>query len=124
MATLTPEDIRSFAPQFADATEFPDALIQAWLDDVGTELQLDLFGDDRAQKSVWRLWVCHKLTVTRPGSAAAGGPLTSKTVGRVSAAYGAGPSTLTGSAADYARTSYGQQLQGRIDATFCGPLVP
>jgi hypothetical protein len=118
---LTVAEVRTFAPQLADELEYPAALIQTWLDDVSSELSLPLFGDELAQKSAWRLWVCHRLTVTSRSNAAAAGPVTGKTVGRASVQYGA--PVIAGSEADYGRTAYGQALQARINAACSGPLV-
>ena len=122
-APVTVAEIRMFAPQLSEDL-FPDALVQLWIDDVSTELALEVFGDELAQHSAWRLWVCHRLTVTSRTNAAAAGPVTGKSVGRASVQYGSPQSTtIGGSAADYARTAYGQALQARINASCSGPLV-
>lgn len=115
--TLTPVQVRAYAPQFADVEQYPDAMVQAVLDEC--PLHLEGFGTEAQQVSAWRLWTCHTLTVQSPDAAGAAGPVVAQSVGRVSVQFG-GASVLAGS---YSRTAYGQRLQNLIDANFGGPLV-
>lgn len=116
-ASLTVAQVRAYAPQFADATAYPEAMVQAVIDEC--PLALDLFGTDAQQVSAWRLWVCHTLTVQSPDAAGAAGPVVGQAVGRVSVQFGVASVT----AGPYSRTSYGQRLQALIDANFGGPIV-
>ena len=115
---LTPAQVRTYAPQFANVTTWPDATIQAIIDDC--PLLLSVFGSsDAEQLRAWRLWVCHTLTVQSPDAVGAAGPVVAQAVGRVSVQYGA--TSLT--AGQYSRSSYGQRLQDLIDACCSGTLV-
>jgi hypothetical protein len=120
--TLSVQDIKDFAPELANAG---DARIQIWIDDC--PLDLAGFGTELPkQKSAWRLWVCHKLTVTKSGRViGAAGPVVSEQVGQVSVQYselGQGK-TKSASQNDLMSTSYGRELQVRIDACFGGVRV-
>lgn len=120
--TLSVQDIKDFAPELAN---LGDARIQIWIDDC--PLYLPGFGSEVGpQKSAWRLWVCHKLTVTgNARSVRAAGPVMQEAVGQVSVQYaatGVGQSK-SASVNDFGRTTYGQELQSRIDAAFGGPRV-
>ena len=120
--TLSVQDIKDFAPELASVG---DGRIQIWIDDC--PLYLAGFGSDvREQKSAWRLWVCHKLTlIASAGMVKAAGPVTAEQVGQVSRQFanGAVGKSLSASRNDFARTSYGQELQVRIDTAFGGVRV-
>lgn len=116
-ATLTPAQVRAYAPQFTSVTLYPEAMVQAVIDEC--PLYLAGFGTEAQQVSAWRLWVCHTLTVQSPDAAGAAGPVVAQAVGRVSVQYG-GASVLAGA---YSRTAYGQRLEDLITANFGGPIV-
>ena len=70
--------------------------------------------------------MCHKLTlIASAGMVKAAGPVMAEQVGQVSRQFapGAVGKSLSSSRNDFARTSYGQELQVRIDAAFGGVRV-
>lgn len=98
--------IRAYDRSFADPLRYSDALIQTYLDDCSSFIQLSRFGTsaDLAQ----RLWTCHQLTSQADGSAGKSGPVTGQDVGDVKVTYATTNTIFL--APDYNLTTYGTNL--------------
>src|SRR5690606_20543569 len=114
MANITVEQFRLRLREFADATAWPDTLIQMHIDDSAAEVDFSLF-ELRAVRGQ-SLWVAHHLTLDeRNAQAAAGGAageptrlLAGQSEGDTSESYVA-PASRSAFDDFYNQTGYGQQ---------------
>ncbi len=98
---------RAHFSEFADAARFPDAMLQMWATVGESRISVDRFTTlyDHAME----LFVAHNLKLVAGGEAAAGGAVTSKTVGSVSISYDTAE-TMLPSAGHWNQTVYGRQF--------------
>lgn len=114
---IAPSDFRAIFPEFADATKWPDAQIQFWLDAAYAQLNPGRLGAQLDLAAM--LYVAHNLVVsarnTQVGSGSNAlpgqtyGVMNSKSVDKVSASYDVNLTTYQG-AGFWNATSYGQRL--------------
>ena len=122
-----PEFVAAF-PEFADAGKYPKPQIAFWIEQAPINLKASSFG--RTWKLAQMLFVAHNTVLgarnaqAGSGSGIAGmasGPMSSKTVGQVSASYDTGATAIDGAGA-WNATSYGQRLYTMIKAVGAGPI--
>lgn len=110
---MTPATLRAAFPEFASATDYPDAQVQVWIDLAGNMLNADRW--DALLDMGTMLFTAHYLTIGLQDqkSAAAGGatgkvtgPQTAKAVDKVSASYDTAATTYQ-DAGFWNMTSYG-----------------
>lgn len=130
---MTPAEFRALQPVFADASAFPDALVEMWLAVAEEKCPQSRWGA-RRQAGVMLL-TAHHLTLdaaARKGDgtggmdAGAGGVISeSKTVGSVSKSTGrAGSASVADpKAGAYNATSWGQQYWAMVQEIGIGGLV-
>jgi hypothetical protein len=115
-------------PQFADETAYPDARLDLLATFVGTQLNACVWGDSLDFATM--LYVAHLLTIQGPSNAQGGGgsgggsisgPVTSKSVDKVSVSYDAGAVTYSG-AAFWNQSGYGIQLYQLMQLFGAGPM--
>lgn len=114
-------------PQFADETAYPDARLDILSTFVGTQLNAAVWGDSLDFATM--LYVAHLLTIQGASNAAGGGsgggsvsgPVTSKSVDKVSVAFDAGAVTFSG-AAFWNQSGYGIQLYQLMLLFGAGPM--
>lgn len=116
--TITPSQLRTNFPEFADTAKYPSAQIQFWLTLSASFISACIWQDDAIRDFATQLFAMHYLTVFQrnldtatvggtPGTVQ--GPTTSKTVDKVSVAYNATIVTLEGGG-QWNSTSYGVQF--------------
>lgn len=114
---MTVDDFRAAYPEFEDATKYPDAMIQRFLDLAVKMLPACVWGDSLDLGI--GLFVAHNVVLSARAMAAASaggsgvgsvsGPISSKTVDKVSVAYDIKAVTVE-NGAFWNTTSYGVQL--------------
>lgn len=125
---VTAASFRVMFPEFTDTTKFPTAQIDAWLAEAPNQLNASRLG--RSYDLAVMLFVAHNIVLSARGVASASGsgvpgqatgPVTSKTVDKVSVSYDTGATAL-GRAGAWNATSYGQRLYTLLRACGAGPL--
>lgn len=125
---VTVTSFRTMFPEFTDAAKFPTTQIDAWLVEAPYQLNANRLG--RSYDLAVMLFVAHNIVLSaRSVSSASGagipgqatGPVTSKSVDKVSVSYNTGATTL-GRGGAWNATSYGQRLYTLLRACGAGPL--
>ena len=123
---IAPVDIRTRYPEFSDATAFPDARIQLFIDDAETELAPIEWGIhyDRGMSAL----TAHFLsiaTMTANGGGTSGslGPVASRSVGDVSLSFGGMGGGLTQMENYFLTTPYGQEYWRMVQLYGVGMLT-
>lgn len=110
------DQFRTDFPEFADTTQYPDAVVNLWLSVGVLSLPVDRW--DTLYNIGLELFTAHHLTIAskNTGAASAGGvpgsvqgPIASKSVDKVSVSYDAGAVSLT-DGGFWNMTSYGIQF--------------
>lgn len=113
--SFTIEQFRARFPQFVSDTAFPDALIDAVIQEAYRRISPTFFGS--RTDDAWRYLTAHILATTASAAAAASSVssagVRSVTAGSVSITYGESSDSGTG-AADFSTTNYGQQYEALI----------
>jgi hypothetical protein len=113
--TVTSSTLRTAFTEFADTSKYPDATVAWWIARAYRMLRLEVWGDDLDDGVT--LYIAHNLVLSAKNvsGAASGnlggvsGPISSKSVGGVSASFDTHAVTIEG-AADYNLTTYGVQF--------------
>jgi hypothetical protein len=109
--TVSVADFRAAFPAFADATKYPDAAVQFWLDTAYAMLP-PLIWDTSLDLGV-QLYTAHNLIMDQRAAAAgasgSGGVVASKSVKGVSIGYDTGLGLAEGAGA-YGATTYGNRF--------------
>ena len=125
---ITPAELRSHFPEFANTVTYPDSQVQFWLD-----FAYQMLNTGRWMSQIdmgAQLYVCHNLALEAraQATAAAGGipgsdvgVLNSKSVDSVSAGYDTGATTIPG-AGDWNATIYGIRFYKLLRIFGSGPL--
>lgn len=125
---VTSASFRTMFPEFTDTAKFPDAQINAWLDQAPNQLSASRLG--KSYDLAVMLFIAHNIVLSaRAVASAAGsgvpgqatGPVSSKSVDKVSVSYDTG-ATAIGRAGAWNATSYGQRLYTLLRACGAGPL--
>lgn len=105
---LTNDRFRNMFPEFGSIEAYPDVLVNSWIEIAGSALPSRRWGNFLVQGL--GLYVAHNLALgarAKTGSAGAvSGPMSSKTVGSVSASYDTSAVTIAGGG-EWNLTSYG-----------------
>lgn len=126
--TVTSLSFRVMFPEFTDSVKFPDAQINAWLDQAPNQLNTNRLG--KSYDLAVMLFIAHNIVlsaravVSASGSGVPGqaqGPVSSKTVDKVSVSFDTG-ATAIGRAGAWNATSYGQRLYTLLRACGAGPI--
>lgn len=127
--TVTPTTLRALYPEFANATTYPDASINAWI--AQAALQLDPGRWGTLLDFGTTLYVCHRIALAArnakiatfggmPGQAS--GPVQSKSVDKVSESFDTASAAEEG-AGFWNLTTYGQEYIRIARQVGAGPLV-
>lgn len=129
MATVyTLADFRSVFPEFTNATVYPDASIQMWLD-----VAVNFVSEERWKSSYKlgiMLWTAHNVLVSKKNERAVrnglagsvvSGPLSFKSVDKVSGSYSNSAASIEG-AGDYNLTPYGTRFKRLLRLFGAGAL--
>lgn len=124
----SPAQFRTDFPEFGDATKTPDSLISLWMTVATNLVNADRWGE-LADIGIELATAHHLALAQRDANAAASGaapgaiaaPLSSKSVGPVSASYDTGAVTLT-DAGFWAMTSYGLRFLSLARMMGAGPI--
>ncbi|TXH35299.1 MAG: DUF4054 domain-containing protein [Rhodospirillaceae bacterium] len=126
--TITHGEFVAAFPEFADAAKYPKPQVAFWIEQAPTLLNARSFG--KSWKLAQMLFVAHNIVLSarnvQAGSGGgiagmASGPMSSKTVGQVSASYDTGAVALKDAGA-WNATSFGQRLYTMIKAVGSGPI--
>jgi hypothetical protein len=116
--TVTPAQLRSDFPEFANATTYPDSLVNMWLTVANSLVNADRWAE--LTNLGIELVTCHHLAISAKDQLAASvggtpgevkGPTASKSVDKVSVSYDTTAVTLT-DAGFWNSTSYGTRYLG------------
>ncbi len=114
---MTNDEFRALFPEFTSVETYPDAQVVFWLNLAGNALPADRWGDyltlGQALFAAHNLVLGARETQGMAAGRAAGtvsGPMTSKSVGGVSASYDVATASMAGGG-DWNLTSYGQRFQ-------------
>jgi hypothetical protein len=119
--TVTPADIRNFAPEF-DSAELTDPRIQIYIDMADGEINEDAWGS-RA-KTAEILLTCHMLKMAGANASSTGtGPITGMSVGDVSVQYAAPQVSAVGLEASLAMSKYGLEYARLVKLAAFGAEV-
>lgn len=108
--TVTVAQFRADFPEFADATKYPDASVNFWLNIAATRLDPVRWADMLDPGT--ELFVAHQVVLSARNAKSAGvtvAPIASKSVDKVSVSYDTSAVRLD-NAGHWAATNYGQQF--------------
>ena len=126
---VTPTQIRTDFPEFANTTSYPDSLFMFWIVVAYHRFNAYRWGD--LYNLGIELFVCHNVTIERDNGRAAQrtatpgaqkGPISSETTGSVSASYDAAIAAEPGYG-NYNLTNYGTRYAELLSLVGAGPIT-
>jgi len=125
--TITPAELRVRYPEFASATDYPDARIQTWIDKGVLELSETAWGD--MYNEALYPFTAHYLAMSTYTAGAGGavgsiGPIASRSIGDVSVSFATiGNGNMSQMGAFFMTTPYGQEYWRMVQLYGAGMLA-
>ena len=86
--------IRRYAPEFADETLYPDAVLDEWISDALCDVPVAKLGKNADRATAY--YTAHLMTQASSATSATGGAVTKEKVGDVEISYSASSDTAGG----------------------------